>query len=57
MRVKCKFCEFEDLDPKTCGEWLDHPSIPFQHSTTSNRVKKDQIKNQKQHMHRGICGT
>ena len=34
--------EFEDLDPKTCCEWLDHSSIPFQHSTTS--IGSSQVK-------------
>jgi hypothetical protein len=35
MRAKYQTCEIEDLDPKTCSEWLDHSYIPFQHSTTS----------------------
>ena len=35
MRAKYQICEIEDLDPKTCSEWLDHSYIPFQHSTTS----------------------
>ena len=42
MRAKYQICEFEDLDPMTCSEWLDYSYIPFQHSTTpigSSQVK------------------